>query len=687
LVASRTQELSRANEQLTEEIEEHRQAKEALRQQREWLRVTLTSIGDAVLATDTAGQITFLNPAAEALTGWMENQALGQPAQNIFRIINEQTRAPGQDIIAQVLREGQTVALANHTALIARDGREIPIEDSAAPIKDASGTVSGVVFVFHDVTQHKQKEGELQKLNRTLKALHQSSQAKAHATSESEYLDGVCKDVIANCGYAMVWIGFAEADEARSVLPVACAGFAEDYLKTLKITRACVCRNMQTDPALAPWRAEAVKRGYASSLALPLLFAGGAIGAITIYSRQVDPFSADEIQLMSQLADDVTLCLARLRAVADRQHAEDQLRLLSAAVESAANGIVITDRTAQILWVNRAFTQLTGYSRDEAVGQNPRILKSDEHSREFYLQMWDTLLNGKPWHGELVNRYKDGSLHQEEMTITPVLRDGAKITHFVAIKQDITERQRVRAALEQKSEELNRSNRDLEQFAYIASHDLQEPLRAVGGYVKLLQRRFPKNIDAKAVEYIKGAAEGAERMERLISDLLNFSRVGTRGGKFSPASFDDILKEASYNLQARIHSSQAAITHEALPTLTVDATQMMQLFQNLIGNAIKFRSDRPVEIHICARQEPERWVFSVRDNGIGIESQYFERIFQIFQRLHTRKHYPGTGIGLAICKKIVERHGGAIWVGSQPGIETTFFFSLPKTALKNQIEV
>jgi light-regulated signal transduction histidine kinase (bacteriophytochrome) len=301
--------------------------------------------------------------------------------------------------------------------------------------------------------------------------------------------------------------------------------------------------------------------------------------------------------------------------------------------------------------------------------------------------MWDTLLNGKPWHGELVNRYKDGSLHQEEMTITPVLRDGAKITHFVAIKQDITERQRVRAALEQKSEELNRSNRDLEQFAYIASHDLQEPLRAVGGYVKLLQRRFPKNIDAKAVEYIKGAAEGAERMERLISDLLNFSRVGTRGGKFSPASFDDILKEASYNLQARIHSSQAAITHEALPTLTVDATQMMQLFQNLIGNAIKFRSDRPVEIHICARQEPERWVFSVRDNGIGIESQYFERIFQIFQRLHTRKHYPGTGIGLAICKKIVERHGGAIWVGSQPGIETTFFFSLPKTALKNQIEV
>jgi len=230
------------------------------------------------------------------------------------------------------------------------------------------------------------------------------------------------------------------------------------------------------------------------------------------------------------------------------------------------------------------------------------------------------------------------------------------------------------------AEEVKRSNHDLEQFAYIASHDLQEPLRAVGGYVKLLQHRFPQKMDANALEYIQGATEGVDRRSRLISDLLAFSRVGARGGNFQPASLEGILNEALHNLQASLRSTPAKIIREPLPTLAVDATQIMQLFQNLIGNALKFRSERPLEIRIGARLEPGRWVISIRDNGIGIEPQYFERIFQIFQRLHTRKHYPGTGIGLAICKKIIERHDGAIWVESTPGQGSTFHFALPATA-------
>jgi hypothetical protein len=242
------------------------------------------------------------------------------------------------------------------------------------------------------------------------------------------------------------------------------------------------------------------------------------------------------------------------------------------------------------------------------------------------------------------------------------------------------ERKRTQTVLHLTAEEAKRSNRDLEQFAYIASHDLQEPLRAVGGYVKLIQRRFPEQMDEKAVQYINGAAEGADRMERLITDLLAFSRVGTHGGAFAPASLDAVLDTALGNLSASIANARVKITRDPLPTLTVDATQMMQIFQNLIGNAIKFRSERPPEIHIGAKREPGRWVFSVRDNGIGIEPQYFDRIFQIFQRLHTRAHYPGTGIGLAICKKMVERHGGAIWVESQPGQGATFHFSLPDTS-------
>ena len=169
-------------------------------------------------------------------------------------------------------------------------------------------------------------------------------------------------------------------------------------------------------------------------------------------------------------------------------------------------------------------------------------------------------------------------------------------------------------------------------------------------------------------------------MERLISDLLAFSRVGTRGGAFSTANLNAILKEALQNLRVSIQSTQAKITCDAMPSLAADGTQVMQIFQNLIGNAIKFRSERPPEIHVGVQQQPGRWVFSVRDNGIGIEPQYFERIFQIFQRLHTRKHYPGTGIGLAICKKMVERHDGAIWVESELGQGSTFYFSLPETS-------
>jgi PAS domain S-box-containing protein len=244
------------------------------------------------------------------------------------------------------------------------------------------------------------------------------------------------------------------------------------------------------------------------------------------------------------------------------------------------------------------------------------------------------------------------------------------------LQVEILQRQRAQETLLQTAQELERSNRDLEQFAYVASHDLQEPLRAVGGYVKLLQHRFPDDVEPKALEYIAGAADGARRMERLITDLLAFARVGTHSGGFVLADLNTLFREAVHNLQASVLEAGAIVTCETLPRLTVDATQMLQLFQNLIGNAIKFRSARAPRVHVNSRREQDRWIFSVKDNGIGIDAKYYQRIFQIFQRLHTRRQYPGTGIGLAICKKIVERHGGAIWVESAPGEGSTFCFAI-----------
>ncbi|HOX58854.1 MAG TPA: PAS domain S-box protein [Candidatus Paceibacterota bacterium] len=303
--------------------------------------------------------------------------------------------------------------------------------------------------------------------------------------------------------------------------------------------------------------------------------------------------------------------------------------------------------------------------RDRAIGA---IQLADRRPGQFPPAAIEFLETMTPLIGEAVHRFQteaELARHRDELEVLVAQRTG-ELTN-------------ANARLQQTAEELQRSNRDLEQFAYVASHDLQEPLRAVGGYIKLVERRMAQHMDAKAREYITGAFEGALRMERLINDLLAFSRVGTRGGQFSPTQLDTVLLQALANLHDSIESAQAVVTRDPLPTLPVDGTQFMQVFQNLIGNAIKFRGDEPPKVHISAQPQNGGWLFSVRDNGIGIAPAYSERIFQLFQRLHTRKQYSGTGIGLAVCKRIVERHGGAIWVESQPGLGATFYFSLPAT--------
>lgn len=233
--------------------------------------------------------------------------------------------------------------------------------------------------------------------------------------------------------------------------------------------------------------------------------------------------------------------------------------------------------------------------------------------------------------------------------------------------------------VEERTEELTRSNAELQQFAYVASHDLQEPLRMVTSYMQLLTRRYRDRLDDDAMEFIGFAVDGAQRMNRLIQDLLAYSRVGTHGREFAPTDCNEILEMARMNLKMAIEDTGARLTSDSLPTVMGDQTQLMQLFQNLIANAIKFTKDKVPEIHIGVQRDKAGWLFSVADNGIGMDPRYKERIFTIFQRLHAREEYSGTGIGLAVCKRIVERHGGRIWVESEPGEGSTFFFTLPET--------
>jgi len=424
-----------------------------------------------------------------------------------------------------------------------------------------------------DITERKKAEEKLLRLNRTLKALGQSNKAMTHATDEAEYLEEVCKIIIEDCGYPMVWIGFAENDENKTVRPVAYSGFDEGYLETLSITWAdekrgrgptgtairtgeiCACRNMLTDNKFEPWRGEAIKRGYASSLVLPIMNDGKAFGALTIYSREPDPFLEEEINLLEELVGDISFGLLTIRL-------------------------------------------------------------SDAKSKA-----------------------------------------GEK--------------------LEKTMDELKHSNRELEQFAYVASHDLQEPLRMVASFTQLLEKQYKDKLDETAVEYINFAVDGAKRMQLLINDLLAYSRVTRKSTEFETVNLEKVLNEVLFNLEIVTEKNQTIIIRESLPEIQADYRQMVQLFQNLIGNALKYRRNATPEICISVQKEDDHWLFSVEDNGIGMESQYFEQVFQIFRRLHTQDEHEGTGIGLAITKRIIEHHGGRIWIESEPSKGSTFYFTIP----------
>jgi len=347
-------------------------------------------------------------------------------------------------------------------------------------------------------------------------------------------------------------------------------------------------------------------------------------------------------------------------------------RQLRAVIESAPSGLVMIDRGGTIVLVNREIERQFGYDRRELLGQPietlvPSRLRAAHPGlrTDFFAHPQTRAMGaGRDLHGVR----KDGVEIPVEIGLNPIETDEGLFV--LASVVDITQRKRAEA-------ELKRSNEELERFAYVASHDLQEPLRMVGSYVQLLAKRYHGKLDRDADEFIGFALDGAIRMQRLIQDLLAFSRVSTRGAVPIPTDSGAVLRGALASLKLTIEETGASVTHDRLPVVLADPGQLEHVFLNLISNALKFRGSTPPAIHIGAARDDGDWRFTVRDNGIGIDSQYFDRIFVIFQRLNARTDYPGTGIGLAIVKKIVERHGGRIWVESVPGAGTTFSFTLP----------
>lgn len=358
-------------------------------------------------------------------------------------------------------------------------------------------------------------------------------------------------------------------------------------------------------------------------------------------------------------------------------HADrEELRLFSTVFETNLEGVVIADLNGIVQHGNKSVVSVLGYSQQEIEGVELHALHAVKET-ELANAVWDTVLEGGQWQGEIWLKRKQGEEFPAWMSATGVKDQRGAMTHVIAEFSDITAFKKTQDALARRTEELAQSNRELEQFAYVASHDLQEPLRMVASYTQLLARRYQDKLDDDANEFIHFAVDGATRMQALINDLLSLSRIGTRAKPLEPCESDLSLSRALANLRLAIEESGAVVTHDVLPTVVADVSQLTQLFQNLIGNALKFHGEAALKVHIGVERKIRDWEFSVRDNGIGIAPEHFERIFVIFQRLHTKQDYPGTGIGLAVCKKIVERHGGNIRVESKPGEGTVFYFTLP----------
>jgi PAS domain S-box-containing protein len=389
----------------------------------------------------------------------------------------------------------------------------------------------------------------------------------------------------------------------------------------------------------------------------------------------------------------VSSVIVRLRRYA-QEDIERERFLVETLMDHIPDHIYFKDCESRFIRINSAMARVFKLKEPrDAIGKSDFDFFLPEHARQAFEDEQAIIRSGQP----LVNReeketWPDGTVTWVSTTKVAIRDKKDHIVGTFGISRDITGRKQAEAALAKSAQELARSNRELEQFAYVASHDLQEPLRMIASYLQLLDRRYKETLDPNGREFLAFAVDGAKRLQNLIHDLLLYSRVGREGETFAWTNCEESLARALVNLKFSIEESHARITHGPLPRIMADSTELTQLLQNLIGNAIKFRGEHAPEIHIAVelRKAPqagkvsassprEEWVFAITDNGIGIEPQYFERIFVVFQRLHTRDEFPGTGIGLALCKRIIERHGGRIWVESQPGKGTTFWFTIPQT--------
>jgi len=589
---------------------------------------------DALVVVNQQGNIVLVNSQTENIFGYRREELLGQ---TVEKVIPDRS-----NFIAD--RHKRVVSTGLELYALHKDGTEFPVEISLSPLETEEGVL--ISSAIRDITERKRLESDLRKQKELFQIILDSlADGVIVADNQGVFL------VINRAAQQMTGIDFTGTpiDKWSELYGLYLPDTVTLYpVQDLPLVRAM---NGETVVEVEVFiRNSFVPNGaWLNVNGAPMEIGNGAgrVGVIVF------------------------------RDISKRKQTEQKNAQLAAIIESTDDAIIGSDLDGTIISWNDGAARMFGYSKDQVIGKlNSIIIPADYLGKETAVVQGLMVKDGRTEHHETVLQTKNGNLIPVSVTISPIKDKAGNIIGISKICKDITESKDAEQELLALAKELKRSNTELEQFASVTCHDLQEPLRGVAGCLEIIEEAYKGKLDDKADKLIRHAIDGASRMHALIHDLLSLSRATTDEMTIQSADLSLVLGSALENLEAPIKESQAIITHDALPIMAVDSTQFIQLFQNLISNAIKFRADRPLEIHVGAKRKNRHWLFSIRDNGIGFKQEYTDRIFIPFKRLHTQDQYPGTGIGLAICKRIVERHGGKIWAESEDGKGATFYFTI-----------
>jgi PAS domain S-box-containing protein len=605
---------------------------------------------DAMVITTPGGTVVYWNSRAQAVFGYGSPEAVGRSLNKLIDPLDQ----PAQE--REDPRQTSETEIVTIEAVRQRnDGSLVYVDISSKAIRNAEGEIEFCLSSIKDVTHLR--------VLRDAKFVHSKFGSLLESAPDGIVMVNATGRIVFTNSQADKLLGY-ERKELRGKL-------VEELLSER-------FRDAQVDhPGYrAAFFAEPRARAMGADLELYALRKDGSEFPVEI---SLNPFETEAGILVSGTIRDIT---ERKRAEEVLRQSEERFRLLVEGVQEYA--IFMLNPQGNVISWNKGAERIKGYKVDEIIGKHfscfytPEAIAQGKPQQELRTAMEHGQMSEEGWRVR-----KDGHKFWTSVVITALFDKDGCLQGFAKISRDMTEAKQIEQALNDKNiklqenaQELARSNRDLQQFAYVASHDLQEPLRMVASFTQLLAKRYQDKLDQDAQDFIKFAVDGATRMQALISDLLAYSRVDRQEKPLKLTNCDAILEQVLVNLKLAIFDSGAVITHDPLPRMMADAAQLGQLFQNLLGNAIKFRSEKPTRVHFSSQRDGNGWKISVQDNGIGISSEYRERVFLIFQRLHTTAEYPGTGIGLAICKKIVERHGGRIWIESPPEGGSIFSFTL-----------